>query len=154
MAKWMTDTTALGVLAKRKEARRQSRLASFVRPHLQPDEQIVTILSTSSERLSGARDTNVSGPVALVLTNQRLLVVRPGAVTGRPKKILGTHSRDGLKVDWKPNARCTPPSDYKAGCWGRLRVSSSFGSNELWVGSWWQNPADAIVKALEDDSRQ
>jgi hypothetical protein len=150
MAKWMTDTTGLGVLAKRREARRQNRLANFVRPHVQSDEQIVAILSRLFERLSGA---DARGLVAVVVTNQRLIVIRLGAMTERPKKMLVTHPRDGLKVDWKPNARYTPAADLKAGCWGKLSVTSSLGSNELWAGSWWQNPADAIVKTLEDDSR-
>src|SRR5262245_4266787 len=79
--------------SRRLEARRQRRLANFVRCELQPDEHIVAILSRSSEFPSRAR-----GTVALVVTNHRLFEIRVGAMTARPKAILATYDRTGVTV--------------------------------------------------------
>jgi hypothetical protein len=132
---------------KRLEARNQNRLANFVRPQLQPDEQIVAILSRLFERLSQG---GPSGPMAAVVTNQRLIVIRLGTMTERPKKILVAHSRDGLKVEWIRYAHAETGPYFRGGGWmGKLSVAGSAGSNELWVGGVRLDQAEAIAKALE-----
>jgi hypothetical protein len=134
---------------KRLEARRQNRIATFIRPLLQPDEQIVAILSVLFQRLSSG---GASKPVAVVVTNQRLVVIRVG---GMRKKVLVSYPRDGLKVEWSRNAAPIPgPYFRRAEEWaGKLTVSGSFSSTELWAGGWRQDPAETIAKMLEDDSR-
>ena len=57
-------------------SRGQSRLADFVRSHLQPNEQIVEILEYLHERWkSWWWLSPVADSVAVVVTNQRLIVV-------------------------------------------------------------------------------
>jgi hypothetical protein len=150
MADWSPDTRNLVGFWKRLEARRQNRLADFVRPHHQPDERIVAIHPMLFERFTGG---GTAGFVAVVVTNQRLIVIRRGTMTGRPKKILVAYPLDGLKVEWNRNARTIPgPYFRRIDEWaGKLNVTGPFGSKELWAGGRRQDQAEAIVKTLEDD---
>jgi hypothetical protein len=105
MAEWSPDSPNLAKWIGKAEARRQNRLADFMRPHLGPDEHVVAIFSRLVERLSR---WGASGVVAVLVTNQRVFVIGVGSVTSRPKKILATYSRDGLKVESNRTARKIP----------------------------------------------
>jgi hypothetical protein len=132
--------------SRRLEARCQRRLANFVRCKLQPDEQIVAILSRSSEFPSRAR-----GTVALVLTSHRLFELRVGAMTARPRAILATYARTDVTVEWVPDP--TPSGQYTIPS-GKLSVTGPFGTRNWWAQDWRQFHASAVAIALDPRLRR
>ena len=149
MAEWSPDARLVKWIRKA-EARRQSRLVGFLRPHLQPDERIVTVFSQLTERLSGWR----AGLVALVVTNQRLLVIRLGGMSSRPKEILVTLPSDGLTFESNPNERKVRGAQYGWVWYGKLTVTGFFGAKEFWVGEGMRDCVHGTAKMLEDDLRR
>jgi len=150
MADWSPYTDGLTWPQNRLEERSQKRRADFVRPHLHSDEQIVAILSGLYRwpiRLARF------AAVALVVTTQRLFVIRQGnMMLLRLTKILGTYPRDGLKVEWDRYARgvSTPYDHYS---YGKLSIIGSFGAKEWWVsGSWRQWRVATVAMALNDST--
>jgi hypothetical protein len=133
---------------KRSEARRQNRLAEFVRPHVDPDEHIIAILSRVYERVTS---WGWSGVVALVVTRQRLFVVRPAnMILLRSTKILVTYPRDGVTAEWTPDARIASAGQWGTYRFGKLRLADSLGAKELWVGRRWrQDHATRIALLLK-----
>jgi hypothetical protein len=142
MADWSPYTHGLSWPQSHLEARRQKRLADFVRPHLQTDEEIVAILSglypwpTSWGRFAA---------VALAVTSHRLILIRQrNMILLRSTKILGTYPRDGLKVEWNRDARVIS-SLYREYTYGRLSVIGSFSEKEWWAGGSWRQHRVATV---------
>ncbi len=125
------------------EARRQNRLAEFVRPKLDPNEYIIAILSVVCERLTSSV---WRGVVAVVVTSQRLFVVR-NMILLRPTKILAAYPRGGVTVEWNPDAGSVS-SQYGTYWFGRLRLAGSLGAKELWVGRRWRQDHAARIALL------
>jgi hypothetical protein len=147
VADWSPYTGSLIWPLKSFEARRQNRLAEFVRPHLDPNEHIIEILSRVFERLTTSA---WRGVVAVVVTSQRLFVVR-NMVLLRRMKILVTYPRGGVTVEWNPDAGSLS-TQYRTFWFGRLRLAGSVGPQELWVGRRWrQDHAASIALLLKHD---
>jgi hypothetical protein len=126
------------------EARRQNRLAEFVRPHLDPNEHIIAILSRVFERLTSSV---WRGVVAVVVTSQRLFVVRNMILLG-PTKILVAYPRGGVTVEWNPDAGSLS-TQYGGTYWfGKLCLAGSLGAKELWVGRRWRQDHAARIALL------
>jgi hypothetical protein len=143
MAEWTPNTYGLVGRLKNSEARRQNRLANFMHPRIQSDEQIVAMLSVLEER-----PKYWTNQVAVVVTNQRLVVIRLG-LSGRPKKILVTYPSDALKMEVRRGAKRIR-DQYGGYSLGRVSINGSFGATEFWARGWMQDQAEAVAKALEE----
>jgi hypothetical protein len=130
VADWSPYTGSLVWPWKRLEARRQNRLAEFVRPRLDPDEQIIAILSRVYERMTS---WGGFGVLAVVVTSQRLFVIRPAnMILLRSTKIVVTYSRDSVNAKWNHDARSVS-SQGGTHWFGKLSLTGSLGATELWV---------------------
>jgi len=141
---WSPDPRNFSKLRKRGEVRRQNRIADFVRPQLQPGEQIVAILSRLYGRLERYEGTVGTDPLAVAITTQRLIVLGlrdPGWSRQRPKKILETYPRDSLTVEWDRYPR------YQQGesRFGELRIGREPDTRIVWFESWMRRHAHAVV---------
>jgi hypothetical protein len=111
MAEWWANRPELAKWMRKAEVRRQNKLADFVRADLGRDEHISAIFPGLAERVSGWGESRL---VAVVVTNQRLVVIRLGQMLVRPTKILATYSHDGLKAEFDRTARRFPAQ------WGQV----------------------------------
>jgi hypothetical protein len=128
------------------EARRRKRLARFVSAQLQPNEQIVAILSLAFQQKTYE---TVSEPAAVVVTDYRVFVIRLSGWDWRPNEILEKHPADGVEPNCTYDAFRT--SQGQAG--GRLSLAGPFGLRIFWTDARTQYVAADVAKALEDLNR-
>jgi hypothetical protein len=147
MAELSPDTRNQVWFVRDVEARRQRRLANLVRSELQIDEEIIAILTSLFDDVSGW----IPGwtRLAVVATRSQLFVIRLRRMTGRPRSVVGVYPRTSLHVEWTRNVAAMP-GKYDTRWFGRLKITNSFGAKEFLVpGDWRQDHAEAVAKALD-----
>jgi len=92
-------------------ARRRAQVEEYVRPHLEPDEQIVAVLVRAQTRpimpLIGLIQLIGLRYYSVVATNRRVLFVRLSG-TGKPRAIEDTFEREKVRVlVWRRTSRVT-----------------------------------------------
>jgi hypothetical protein len=92
-------------------ARRRANVEDYVRPQLQPDEQIAAVLVRAQNRpiipLIGLIQLFFLRYYSVVVTSRRVLFVRLGAA-GRPRAIEDVFDREQVRVlEWRRTSRVT-----------------------------------------------
>ncbi len=130
--------------------RRQQRFINFVAPQLRANEQTSVILSLAHEKVNALR---LVGPeVAVVLTNQRVFEIRLQGIAARPNTTRATYARDSVTAEWTRNAYEVGNLGYGGRKLGKLSITGSFGTKNLWVeGEREEVCAEAIARALDAD---
>lgn|SRR5262245_6892094 len=132
--------------------RRERRLTSFLAAQLEANEQIEFILSLAREKASEKPRWLLDPTVAIVVTNHSVFIVGLQRLTARPQTTgTATYPRDGVTAEWTSRAEYVSSAGY-GGYWvGRLRITSPFGTRDVWVQGTYrqQKSAQDIAAALK-----